>query len=164
MPVIAVVDGPAFGGGFGLVCCADIVISTERAKYALSETSLGLVPAQIAPHVINRIGLRASRRLALTGARLDGGEAGRIGLADFVVKSNDEAGEVLAQVLSGIGRCARGANARTKALLFEAQWMEAEVFADHAADIFVASLEGPEGREGLAAFAAKRTPEWVGGK
>ena len=94
--VIAVVDGPAFGGGFGLACCADFILCGPGAKFALSETSLGLVPAQIAPHVVARVGLATAKRLALTAARLDGPEAVAIGLADFLARRR------------GVGRCRTG--------------------------------------------------------
>ena len=80
---IAVVDGAAVGGGMGLAAAADIVIATARARFSLAETSLGLPPAQIAPHLVARLGERLARRLALTGARLDGREAEALGLADF---------------------------------------------------------------------------------
>ena len=73
---IALVDGAAVGGGMGLAAAADIVIATPRARFALSETSLGLPPAQIAPYLVARLGERVARRLALTGARLDGGRSG----------------------------------------------------------------------------------------
>ena len=83
MATIAIVDGAAVGGGFGVVCACDIVIATPRARFALSETSLGLTPAQIAPYVVARLGAPLARRLALTGARIDGREAFAIGLADY---------------------------------------------------------------------------------
>src|SRR6218665_2025132 len=60
VPVIAAVEGAAIGGGMGLACACDLVLATADAKFALSETSLGLIPAQIAPFVVARLGLRTA--------------------------------------------------------------------------------------------------------
>ena len=76
---VAVVDGAAVGGGMGLAAAADIVLATPKARFALTETSLGIPPAQIAPYLVARLGERVARRLALTGARLDGREAAASG-------------------------------------------------------------------------------------
>src|ERR1700677_4024763 len=114
---IALVDGAAVGGGMGLACCADLVIATQRARFALAETSLGIPPAQIAPYLVARLGERHTRRLALTGARIDGREAAAIGLADFYCGTDDERDATLATLQKQIGRCAPGANAATKRLI-----------------------------------------------
>ena len=95
----------------GLACCADIVIATQRARFALAETSLGIPPAQIAPYLVARLGERHVRRLALTGARIDGREAAAIGLADYYCETDEQRDATLATLLEQIGRCAPGANA-----------------------------------------------------
>ena len=158
---IAVVDGPAFGGGFGLACCSDIVVGTARARFSLSETSLGLIPAQISPYVVSRLGLRVAKRLALTGARLDGSGAEQIGLVDFFVPTVDAAPPVLEEIFSGIARCAPLANAATKSLFMKAGTADRDAFADEAADVFLTSLNGEEGQEGVRAFKEKRRPNWA---
>ncbi len=158
---IAVVDGPAFGGGFGLACCSDIVIGTARARFSLSETSLGLVPAQISPYVVSRLGLRVAKRLALTGARLDGHGAEQIGLIDFFVPTAEEATPLLESIFSGIARCAPMANAATKSLFIKAASADRPSFADEAADAFFTSLNSEEGQEGVQAFREKRRPQWA---
>ena len=153
---VALVDGAAVGGGMGLAAAADIVIATPRARFALTETSLGLPPAQIAPYLVGRLGPRVAARLALTGARLNGQEAAALGLADFY--SQSDGADLLAQVLADIARCAPGANAVTKQLL---RAMGSPHYIEQAALAFAAALRGPEGCEGLAAFAAKRAPDWA---
>ena len=70
--VIAVLEGAVLGGGFGLACISDIAIAHQGAQFGLPETGLGILPAQIAPFVVKRIGLTQARRLALTAARFDG--------------------------------------------------------------------------------------------
>lgn len=159
--VIAVVEGPALGGGFGLVCCADMVLAGPGARFALSETRLGLVPAQIAPFVVARIGLSAARRLALTGTRLDARQALALGLVDQALDTPEALEDALDAVLADIGQCAPGANAATKRLLLSAAGVDLEAFAGEAADAFTAALRGSEGREGVAAFAARRAPKWA---
>ena len=158
---IAVVDGAAYGGGMGLAACADIVIATARARFSLSETSLGLPPAQIAPHLIARIGTRHMKRLALTGARFDGREAAAIGLADFYCETDEERDARLEGLIKQIGRCAPGANAETKRLILSCRDGASEDYILDAARTFAACLRGPEGREGVAAFAGKRAPKWA---
>ncbi len=158
---IAVVDGPAFGGGFGLACCADFIIAGPHARFALSETSLGLPPAQIAPYVVGRLGLRLARQLALTGRRLDGEAALAIGLADACAADAAAVEARLGGILADRGRCAPGANAVTKSLLRRAAGMEPARYREEAARAFSACLRGPEGQEGVRAFAEKRRPAWA---
>lgn len=162
MATIAVVDGAAVGGGFGVACACDIVVATPRARFALSETSLGLTPAQIAPHVVGRLGARHARRLALTGARIDGREALAIGLADYLCESDEERESLVERMLAQIARCAPGANAEAKRLIACCRDGATDAYIEEAATSFAASLRGAEGREGLAAFAGKRAPAWTG--
>ncbi len=158
---VAVVDGPAMGGGFGLVCCTDFVLATDRARFALSETTLGIPPAQIAPYVVARIGGAASRRLAMTGQRLTGPEAEAIGLVDHSCPTEAEADVRLAELSATVGRCAPGANAETKRLVLAAAGVVAAAYVADAASSFAGCLRGAEGQEGLAAFAEKRSPGWA---
>lgn len=158
--VVAVVEGAAMGGGFGLACAADIVLARSDAKFALSETTLGLVPAQIAPFVVARIGQAQARRLALSGERIDGAEALRIGLADFAAGEATGLEARLHAVLQGIARCAPGANAATKALFQQCAAVDYAPILDHAAQLFARQMRG-EGAEGVAAFREKRDAAWV---
>lgn len=157
---IAVVDGAAVGGGMGLASAADIVIATARARFALAETSLGIPPAQIAPHLARRLGEQVARRLALTGARLDGREAHALGLADFYCDSDAERDARLEALIGSVERCAPGANAETKRLFRACRTESPEAYIETAAKSFAEALRGPEGREGLAAFMEKRAPSW----
>jgi isohexenylglutaconyl-CoA hydratase len=158
---IAIVDGAAVGGGMGLAAAADIVLATPKARFALTETSLGIPPAQIAPYLIARLGERVARRLALTGARLDGREAAAVGLADFYCDSDEARDAQIAALLTAVERCAPGANAETKRLFRTALAESSDVYIGTAARSFAAALRGPEGREGLAAFVGKRAPAWA---
>ena len=161
--VIAVVEGAAYGGGLGVACCADVVICGAGAKFSLSETTLGLVPAQIAPVVVGRIGLSAARRLSLTGARFAAAEAKLLGLADYVGDDDEAVEAALRTVLASVGRCAPHANAVTKTLLMQVGTMPQGEFVDYAARTFADALRF-EGREGITAFQEKRLPSWAQSK
>lgn len=158
---VGVVEGAAFGGGLGLTCVLDVVICARDAKFALSETGLGIPPAQIAPFVVQRLGLTKARRLALTGARFDGAHAYEIGLADFLANDGAELDAHLTRVLNDVGKCAPGANAATKRILLESASRPIEALLDDASNAFAAQLRGEEGREGVAAFLEKRAAAWA---
>ena len=159
--VVALVDGAAIAGGLGLVCCADIVVLTKDAKFSLTETQLGIAPAQIAPYVIQRLGLTAARRLMLTGARFTGAEAKALGLADFVVENAIALDPTEAAIRKDVMRCAPGANAVTKEILLAISRLDHEAMIDFAADGFAQCMIGDEGREGIASFVEKRKPKWA---
>ena len=138
-----------------------MVLATADAKFAMSETGLGIPPAQIAPFVAARVGVARTRRLALTGYRFDGREAERIGLVDVACADAAALEAALAQVLAEIGRCAPGANAAIKRLLLASRTMPRDQLLDESADAFAACLRGPEGQEGVTAFLEKRKPNWI---
>ena len=158
--VIAVVEGPAFGGANGFIAIADIVVAEAGAKFSLSETTLGLPPAQIGPFVVRKTGLFTARRLALTGARFGAEEALAIGLVDEVHAGSGALEAALTAHLSAIGRCEPHANAATKSIFNRAGGEISPSELDDAADVFAICLRG-KGKEGAMAFAAKKQPEWV---
>jgi len=159
--VVILVEGAAMAGGLGMVCCADVVAVTRDAKFSLTETTLGIPPAQIVPFVVRRLGLPLARRLVLTAARFDGAEAGRNGLADFVVDGADALGEVEREVRAQVLRCAPEANAVTKELVLAAARLSAAEMRELAGRGFARCLLGPEGMEGVGAFLEKRKPVWA---
>jgi isohexenylglutaconyl-CoA hydratase len=160
-PVVAVVEGAVLGGGIGLVCVSDVALAAHDARFGLPETGLGLVPAQIAPFVVQRIGLTHARRLMLTGARVAATEAYRLGLVHEVFDGPAALDAGLARVLGDIRRCAPDANARTKRLLFSALGGDLQGTLDLAAQVFAEASLGAEAREGTLAFVEKRTPSWA---
>lgn len=158
--VLMLVEGPAMAGGMGMVCAGDIVAVTADASFALTEVTLGIPPAQIAPYVVNRLGLRTSRRLMLTAARFGAEEALRLGLADHLAADATELDIFEASIKRAVGRCAPGANAVTKDILLATQLLNGEAMRQHAAAGFARCMQGEEGREGVAAFLEKRKPAW----
>ncbi len=158
--LIAVLEGAVLGGGFGLACVSDIAIASTTARFGLPETSLGIVPAQIAPFVVKRIGLTQARRLALSAARFDGAEALRLGLVHFS-EPDAELEQRLQQVLEQVRQCAPGANATTKVLLLASEDEPLDALLDRAAGLFADAVLGSEGVEGTMAFVQKRRPKWA---
>ncbi len=161
MPVVAAVEGAAMGGGMGLACAADIVLATDDARFALSETRLGLVPAQIAPFVVARLGLRLARRLGISGERVSGADVLRLGIADQLASDSASLDGLLAHWLTRICACAPRANALVKPLLAECTAAPpAGAEPDRAAALFARCLHD-EGTEGIAAFRERRPPNWT---
>ncbi|RAI62659.1 enoyl-CoA hydratase/isomerase family protein [Pseudomonas fluorescens] len=159
--VITVLQGAVLGGGFGLACVSDIALADHQAQFGLPETSLGLLPAQIAPFVVQRIGLTETRRLALTAARFDGHQARRMGLVHFVEHDPQALAERLDEVLAHVLCCAPEANAMTKKLLLASAGQPSDALLDQAAEWFGEAVTGAEGVEGTMAFVQKRKPGWA---
>lgn len=158
--VLMLVEGPAMAGGMGMVCAGDVVAVTADASFALTEVTLGIPPAQIAPYVVNRLGLRTARRLMLTAARFGADEALRLGLADHLAADAAGLEAFEADIQRAVTRCAPGANAVTKEILLATKHLEGEAMRILAADGFARCMLGAEGREGVAAFLEKRKPTW----
>ena len=158
--VIVLLQGAVLGGGFGLACVSDIAIADHKAQFGLPETRLGLLPAQIAPFVVKRIGLTQARRLALTAARFDGVEAERLGVVHFVEHDPQALAQRLDEVLGQVLQCAPGANARTKSLLLASVNEPLGAVLDRGAQWFAEAVTSEEGIEGTQAFVQKRMPRW----
>ncbi len=158
---MVLIEGAAMAGGLGLSCLADVVVTTADAKFALTEVTLGIPPAQITPVVIRRIGLSQARRLLLTAASFDGREAGRLGFAHFVEEDTAALEARAAQILQQARRGAPGAIASTKEIIAASGRLERDELVQFAAQRFADCMLGDEAREGLAAFAEKRAPAWA---
>ena len=160
-PTIAAVQGPAYGGGVGLVACCDIAVASEAARFSMSEVKLGLLPGTVSPYVIVAMGERQSRRYMLTGERFEATEALRIGLVHKVVAADALATAVqeLVDVLLANGPQAMAA---TKDLIaaMARRPIDDRVIEDSAAR-FARIRASDEGREGVRAFLAKRPPGWT---
>ena len=161
-PSIALVHGPALGGGVGLVAATDIAIATAEAQFGLTEVRLGLVPAVISPYAVEAMGPRAARRYFLTGEKFSAGEAMRLGLVHVVVKDKAAMAQESERLVSAILECSPDAIARAKRLINASM----KDFPDHelrnATARFIAEARASEeGKEGIAAFLAKRKPRWA---
>lgn len=164
LPTIARVNGHAYGGGVGLVACCDIAIASNEARFALSETRLGLVPAVISPYVISAIGARNARRLFLSAEAMDAKLARRVGLVHEIAKPHklDAAVEdQLSMVLKGGPVALR--ESKELVAMVEGGGLSADAALKHRTAQIIAQLRvSAEGQEGLAAFLEKRAPAWAG--
>lgn len=159
--VIMMVDGAAMGGGLGLVCVSDVAICDVDTRFSMTETSLGIPPAQIAPFVAERMGITQSRRLMLTGARFKGAEAAGLGLVHFCEVNRDGMDARLDEVLDQIDRCAPGANAATKDIVLTSRREGLSDTLDMASRHFADCMLSDEGKEGVSAFLEKRKAGWL---
>ena len=165
-PVIAAVNGLAFGGGFELVLAADLVVAAEHAEFALTEVTLGLVADAGG---LLRLPARLPRAIAveclLTGRGLTAAEAARWGLVNAVVP----AGEVLATartMAAAICAAAPLAVAAVLEIVRETEGMGARdgyrALAEATLPAYRAMLDSQDAREGAQAFAERRKPVWRG--
>ncbi len=159
-PTIAVVKGACFGGGCGIVTCVDVALATPDAYFGITEVRVGVAPTPISTHMVNAIGLRQTRRYALTGERFGAEEACRIGLVHEIVAAEAIERRV-DDVLDAVFLSAPGAIAVTKHSFLAANGLTLS-----ERDMAQLSHEGwmqrnaREGREGTAAFRDKRRPDW----
>ena len=160
-PTIARVHGSAFGGGAGLVACCDIAFAAHDATFSFSEAKLGLIPATIAPYVLEAIGARYARRYFLSAERFTAAEAFRIGLVHDIYPL-DEIDARINELLGSLLVAGPRAQDESKALIRAVRSgpIDDAMISDTAARI--AGVRGSEeGKEGVAAFLRKRSPEWV---
>ncbi|MEL6979471.1 MAG: enoyl-CoA hydratase-related protein [Pseudomonadota bacterium] len=165
-PLIARVNGAAFGGGVGLIATCDAAVGLAGARLALSEVRLGLAPANIAPYVIAKIGAAAARATMLSGAPFDAAEALRIGLLQSVAETEtalDAACDALVEAHLG---AAPQAAAATKALIAEIAAALPKSGPAGLKDLTAAALaeiwDSEDAKAGLSAFLEKRPPPWRG--
>jgi methylglutaconyl-CoA hydratase len=162
-PTIARVNGPAYGGGVGLVACCDVAIAVEDARFALTEVKLGLVPAVISPYVVDAIGARHAVRLFQTAAQLDARAAQSIGLVHEVVAA-DALDDAVARELELLRKAGPEALRQAKQLAqrVAGRIEERRKLMDEENAALIARLRvSTEGQEGLTAFLDKRKPRWL---
>jgi methylglutaconyl-CoA hydratase len=160
-PTVARVQGPAYGGGVGLVACCDIAVASHDATFALSEASLGIIPAVISPYVIAAIGERAARRYFLTTERFDAAEAYRIGLVHELVLGEEDLDDCIAGFIKALFTAGPVAQRECKDLIgaLAGRPISDSLILDTAERITRIRVS-PEGREGITAFLGKRKPDW----
>ena len=153
---ISVVEGSCMAGAVGIASATDFLVSTFDAKYALTETKIGLTPAQIAPYVIKKVGFNIGKKLMLIGQVFNGDEALSIGMADYVVKDQIQLDSEVLKIMNTVEKCSPNGIAVTKNLLNS----NYNIDTTHAAKLFAECIVHEEGREGFASFFEKRKPFW----
>ena len=160
-PVIARVQGVALGGGVGLCAVSDLVIAEAGARFGLTETRLGLLPATIAPFVIAKIGESQARALFPTGRRFDALRALRVGLVHEVVEGEEALDRAVGAAVRDLLAAGPEAARAAKAIVHEVRDLPYESTRWHTARLIAAQRVSPEGQEGLRAFLEKRRPAWA---
>ncbi len=158
-PVVARVNGAAFGGGVGLVACCDIAVAVESARFSFSEVRLGIVPATIGPYVLRKIGASQARALFLSAERFDAARAAAIGLVHAVVHA-DELDAAVARQTDMLLHGGPRALAAAKELVQELPGMADGEQRAYTAALIAHLRTSPEGQQGLRAFLDRRAPSW----
>lgn len=161
LPVIARVNGNVFGGGVGLVACADIAIALESAKFALTEVRLGIVPAAISPYVVAAIGARQARRLFLTSAPFSGTEACSLGLVHYacaMAELDELVDKQVELILQGGPNALRAAKQLIRNVGLQ---QDRDRLAEQTARLLASLRISAEGQEGLSAFLERRKANWI---
>ncbi len=159
-PLIGRVQGQAFGGGIGMIAVCDAAVAAEGARFALTETRLGLVPATIGPYVVARMGEAMARRVFMSARRFDAAEAVRLGLLAAAVPDGMLGAAIEAEVAPYLD-VAPGAVAEAKRLLRRLGPAIDEAVIAETIDALVRRWESPEAAEGIAAFFERRPPGWT---
>jgi methylglutaconyl-CoA hydratase len=162
VPTLAVVEGPAIAGGFGLVLAFDIVLASTAARFAMPETIRGISPAIVSPLLIYRIGPGAATPILLTGRMVDAQEAHRLGISQFLADAESVAAkrrEIVNSILAG----APGALAVTKKLVRSFAMSTLLEQLEAGRKVSAAARDTSEAREGIAAFQEKRPTNWSRG-
>ena len=160
-PVIGRINGPAYGGGLGLVSICDVAIAHAGVRFCLSEASLGLMPSMISPYVVAKMGLSNARSVFLNSRVFDAAEAKGFGLLHEVVNPEqlDEAVERQVQLFL---RCAPGAVAATKKLVAHVNTHDERENFDYTVALVAQMWASDEAVEGIASVLGKREPAWRG--
>lgn len=161
LPLIARVNGNAFGGGVGLISCADIAIGASSAKFALTEVRLGIVPAAISPYVVAAIGSRQARRLFLTAAPFSATEAAELGLLHLAT-SPEQLDRLVTEQVDHLLRGGPAALRAAKQLVRRvAYFHDRDALGEETARLLARLRVSAEGKEGLSAFLERRQSFWT---
>jgi methylglutaconyl-CoA hydratase len=160
-PVIARVQGDAFGGGVGLAAACDLVVAADKVSFGLSEVRLGIVAATISPYLVRAMGARQAARYMLTAEKFTAAQARSVGLVHEITTVAGLDGEIdrLARVLLAASPTALAATKRLLADVIEAPIDDVLLAA--TAKCIADARVSPEGREGIVAFLEKRAPAWA---
>jgi methylglutaconyl-CoA hydratase len=158
---IAAVQGPAYGGGVGLIACCDIAIASSNARFSLSEVKLGLIPSAISPYVVAAIGPRQARRWFQTAELFDAHTAHAIGLVHETVAPEALEARV-AELVAALMKGAPGARREAKRLVRDVAHQTIDAALMEMTAVRIAEIRaGEEAREGLDAFLAHRPASWT---
>jgi enoyl-CoA hydratase len=162
LPVIAAVNGAAFGGGCELVAATDFAYAAEHARFALTETSLGIIPGAGGTQTLARaVGERRAKELIMSARRFDAAEALRWGLINEVYPQ-DELRARTREVASRIAANAPIAVRQAKQAIHRGLQMSLADGLGFEIEAYNRTVPSEDRREGVRAFNEKRAPEFKG--
>ncbi|WP_421998169.1 enoyl-CoA hydratase/isomerase family protein [Reyranella sp.] len=159
---IAVVEGSAVGGGFGMACCSDVVVLHQSARFGMPEPKVGFIPSQILPFVVRRIGEGAARDLAVTARVIDAVEAHRLGIGRHLCADGASLERTLKGLVDDILLLEPQAVATAKRLVLACAREDDGAVLDDAASSLVGLLRRPQAADGIRHFMARTRPPWAG--
>jgi len=163
-PVIGAIEGNAVGAGFSLALACDLLVAAETARFGMAYVKVGLSPdGGASAHLAGELPRQLASELLLLGGIIDSRRLQSFGVVNRVVADGTTLTEAL-QIAQQLARGPRQAQQRVKRLLAAAEHNPLEQQLALEADYFVASLFGPEAEEGIAAFLAKRAPDFSSGR
>src|SRR6185369_3731942 len=159
-PTVAVVNGPALGGGCELVSFCDVVIASEKAKFGQPEIRLGVFPPIAAIILPRLIGLKRAAEMIFTGESIDAIEAQSLGIVNFVV-DEDQLETRLQEVLTNFREQSAVVLESTRRALYTGFYSDFEATLTKVEEQYLIQLMGlDDPQEGLKAFMEKRKPVW----
>lgn len=160
-PIVAAINGPAYGGGFGIACACPLVIASEKARFGATELKLGLFPLVILPAMRAALGDRKALEMSLLAEPIDANEAHRLGIATRVVPHGDLLAEARV-VADRIGSFSPFAVRLGMEAYRNSTTMPQGVAEAYMNALRVTFYHSEDLREGATAFLEKRTPVWRG--
>ena len=160
VPVLGVVDGPAVGGGLAIAACCDVLVASERAVFGapITRTLGNCLPPAVVARLQRRLGAGRTMAMLLTARTIDAREAAVAGFVHAVVAADEldaTADEVAGRLAAGAPRTIAGLKEIDRRLWAADRAVDAD-------DVLADCYGSADFREGVAAFLARRRPEWSG--
>ncbi len=158
VPLIAKVHGAAYGGGVGLACVCDFVISSSNVKFGFTETRLGLIPSTIGPYVVGKMGEAKAREVFMSAKIFSEVDAKRLNIVSEISDDLDQSVEdQIIPYLKTAPKAVSEAKGLVRSLGFTIDEQVIERTIEQLADIW----EGEEANHGISAFLSKSKPRWI---
>jgi len=161
-PIIARINGPALGGGWGLVFTTDLRVALRKSFFWVPDVKRGIVPAIISCYIVKEIGICKAKDLMLTGRKITADEALQMGLVNCVVDTVEELDKKVDEYAGNLLASATNAMAETKTLInYITQPHSHKENLEKAKETFAAAVSGKEANYGINQFHKKETPDWT---
>ena len=159
-PLLGRINGPAYGGGVGLVSVCDVAVAASDVRFCLSEVSLGLLPSMISPYVVRKMGVSNARNVFLNATPFSAAQAQAMGLVHEVVE-RAELDAAIERHIAAYLRCAPEALAATKRLIDFVDRHDTTANFHYTVDRVAQMWASEEAEEGIKSFLEKRKPSWA---